>query len=72
MQRAFAARLARPLAQKNCVAIHWHAAAPAEPLAQPYLWDPDRAVGLAGDWCGGARIESAFLSGTALARAIAA
>ena len=71
MQRAFAARLARPLAQKTCVALRWHAAAPAEPLDEAYLWDPERAVGVAGDWCGGARIESAFLSGLALARAIA-
>jgi predicted NAD/FAD-dependent oxidoreductase len=72
MQRAFAARLARPLAQKTCVALRWHAAAPAEPLTEAYLWDPERAIGMAGDWCGGARIESAFLSGMALARAIAA
>jgi len=72
MQRAFAARLARPLAQKTCVALRWGAALAAEPLAQPFLWDADRAIGLAGDWCGGARVESAFLSGTALARAIAA
>jgi predicted NAD/FAD-dependent oxidoreductase len=72
MQRAFAARLARPLAQKTCVALRWSAALAAEPLAQPFLWDADRAVGLAGDWCGGARVEAAFLSGTALARAITA
>ena len=45
--------------------------AAAQPLAQPFLWDPDRAIGLAGDWCGGARIEAAFLSGKALAQAIA-
>jgi predicted NAD/FAD-dependent oxidoreductase len=71
MQRAFAARLARPLAQKNCVALRWNAAVAVEPLAQAYLWDAERAIGLAGDWCGGARVEAAFLSGTALARAIA-
>lgn len=71
MQRAFAARLARPLAQKSCVAMRWAAALAAEPLAQPFLWDADRVIGLAGDWCGGARVEAAFLSGSALARAIA-
>ncbi len=70
MQRAFAARLARPLAQKSCVALRWGAALAAEPLAQAFLWDADRAIGLAGDWCGGARVEAAFLSGTALAQAI--
>jgi predicted NAD/FAD-dependent oxidoreductase len=72
MQRAFAARLARPLAQKSCVALRWNAALAVEPLTQPFLWDAGRAVGMAGDWCGGARVEAAFLSGTALARAITA
>jgi len=72
MQRAFAARLARPLAQKSCVALRWGAAVAVDPLAQACLWDPALAVGLAGDWCGGARVEAAYLSGTALARAITA
>jgi predicted NAD/FAD-dependent oxidoreductase len=70
MQRAFAARLARPLAQKSCFALRWGAALAAEPLVQPFLWDANRAIGLAGDWCGGARVETAFLSGAALARTI--
>ncbi len=70
MQRAFAARLARPLAQKSCSALRIRAAAPVAPLAQPYLWDAHLRLGLAGDWCGGARIESAFLSGRALAQAV--
>jgi renalase len=71
MQRAFAARLARPLAQKSCSAFCWRVATPAEPLDEPFLWDAARAIGLAGDWCGGARVESAFLSGVGLAQAIA-
>ncbi len=69
MQRAFAARLARPLAQKSCSALRWRVAAPAAPLPHDCLWDADLRIGLAGDWCGGARIESAFLSGRALAQA---
>lgn len=31
------------------------------------LWDPDRSLGLCGDWTLGPRVESAWLSGTALA-----
>jgi len=71
MQRAFAARLARPLAQRACSALRWRVGTPATPLAQEFLWDGDRRLGLAGDWCGGTRIESAYLSGRALALAIA-
>lgn len=71
MQRAFAARLARPLAQKSCAALRWRISTPAEALPELYLWDPERAIGLAGDWCGGSRIESAYLSGLGLAQAIA-
>jgi predicted NAD/FAD-dependent oxidoreductase len=70
MQRAFAARLARPLAQKSCVAQYWRTATPDGALAEHFLWDEGSVIGVAGDWCGGARIESAFVSGVELARAI--
>jgi len=72
MQRAFAARLARPLAQKSCVATCWRHAIPVNALPEGHLWDAEQALGLAGDWFGGARVEHAFLSGYGLARAIAA
>ena len=71
MQRAFAARLARPLAQKSCSALRWRVSTPIEALAETYLWDSERAIGLAGDWCGGSRVESAYLSGLGLAQAMA-
>jgi predicted NAD/FAD-dependent oxidoreductase len=35
-----------------------------------YAWDDDQRIGLAGDWLRGARIEDAWLSGTALAGAV--
>jgi len=70
MQRAFAARLARPMAQKFCTATRWRVGFPSGSLPESFLWDPARAIGLAGDWCGGARVEAAYLSGVALARAI--
>jgi hypothetical protein len=72
MQRAFAARLARPMAQKSTMAMRWAHATPAAPLSQSFLWDSVRKLGLAGDWCGGASVEAAFLSGCGVAGAIAA
>jgi predicted NAD/FAD-dependent oxidoreductase len=37
------------------------------PLDVGALWDPELGLGLCGDWCHGARIEGAFLSGQAVA-----
>ena len=37
------------------------------PLAVGALWDAELGLGLCGDWCRGARIEDAFLSGHAVA-----
>jgi photolyase PhrII len=37
------------------------------PLATGALWNPELRLGLCGDWCQGARIEGAFLSGQAIA-----
>jgi renalase len=50
----------------------WPKAAPANPLKDQFLWDPALRIGAVGDWCGGPRIEGAFLSGRALAQSIAA
>lgn len=36
------------------------------------LWDPDRRLGVCGDWLLGPRVESAFLSGTGLAAMMSA
>ena len=38
-----------------------------EPLDDECLWDPAAGLGACGDWCGGPRIEGAFLSGMAMA-----
>jgi hypothetical protein len=68
--RSFSARLRISL---NPVAAHgrlWRHATPVNPLPQRCLWDRERRVGMAGDWCGGPRIEGAFLSGLALAEAV--
>ena len=38
-----------------------------EPLQRGALWDPDKRLAVCGDWCHGARIEGAYLSGQAAA-----
>jgi renalase len=70
VQRAFAARVGRPLIQAAVAAHRWRLALPVNPLAEPFLYDPQQGIGLAGDWCGGPRVEGAYLSGIALAHAI--
>lgn len=50
----------------------WRYAAPEKPLAEGFLWDRGLFLGAAGDWCSGARVESAFLSGLQLAQSIIA
>lgn len=50
-------------------AHRWRYALPATPLPDRFLFDASLGVGVAGDWCGGPRVEGAFLSGIALADA---
>jgi hypothetical protein len=71
MQRAFAARVGRPLMQGAVASHRWRLALPVNPLPEAFLFDPEQGIGVAGDWCGGPRVEGAYLSGTALAQAIA-
>jgi photolyase PhrII len=51
----------------HCVAHRWMYAIPKEPLIDECLWDAENQVGACGDWCGGPRVEGAFLSGMAMA-----
>lgn len=72
LARAFAARLGRPLPIAHLTAHRWRFAAPANTLNASFLWDPAVRIGAAGDWCAGAgRVEDAYLSGAALAAAVA-
>lgn len=50
-------------------AHRWRYAAPVEPLAvdEPCLLSTAGRLGVCGDWCGGSRLEGAYLSGRALA-----
>jgi renalase len=52
----------------HLAAHRWRFALPTEPLADPWLADPELRVIACGDWCGGPRVEGAFLSGLASAR----
>ena len=48
-------------------AHRWRFALPIDPLTEPCLYDASLGLGACGDWCGGPRVEGAFLSGCALA-----
>ena len=50
----------------------WRYALPTEPLPERYLFDAGAAVGACGDWCGGPRVEGAYLSGVAMATRVLA
>ena len=51
----------------HCVAHRWMYAIPENPLERECLWDSEELLGACGDWCGGPRVEGAFLSGMAMA-----
>lgn len=54
----------------HLAAHRWRFALPTEPLTQACLADRELRVVACGDWCGGPRVEGAFLSGLAAARAV--
>ena len=57
----------------NCelLFVHrWRYAFTITPLGKPFLWDPERKLGLCGDWCLGRRVEDAWQSGYSLAKHI--
>lgn len=60
----------RPAKLLYQTAHRWLYAIPESPLDQECLWDAGAGIGACGDWCGGPRIEGAFLSGAAVAGAL--
>lgn len=48
----------------------WRYASVALPTRAPYLLDQDNRLAAAGDWCGAGKVEAAFDSAEALARAL--
>lgn len=51
-------------------AHRWRFALPTGDVAGGFAFDAGRGIGIAGDWCAGARVEGAWLSGHRLARAV--
>ena len=64
--------LQSPLTLNFVVAHRWRYALPIEPLPERFVIDLEANLAACGDWCGGPRIEGAFLSGHAMANAILA
>ena len=56
----------------HAVSHRWRYALPDPVVAAPALYDAALGLGAAGDWCGGARVEGALLSGIALAERVVA
>jgi predicted NAD/FAD-dependent oxidoreductase len=52
----------------HLIAHRWRFALPQNPLDEPCLFDADLQIAACGDWCGGPRVEGAFLSGRAAAQ----
>jgi predicted NAD/FAD-dependent oxidoreductase len=66
--KALAESLDRDLPAPAFADAHrWRYALPDPPLDAPCLFDSAARLGAGGDWCGGPKIEGAFLSGGALA-----
>jgi predicted NAD/FAD-dependent oxidoreductase len=65
---AFAEAAGTPTPQPTDQRVHrWRYSLPGEPLDTPCLFDGSSGITVCGDWCAGARIEGAFLSGSAAA-----
>lgn len=65
---AFSEATGEHIADPITIAAHrWRYAKPKRALDQPCLWDSVTRLGACGDWCGGPRVEGAFLSGAAMA-----
>lgn len=68
MLRAFRTLLGNDAPSVTYAVGHrWRYAIPDPVLPQDAVWDDDTRAGVAGDWCGGPRVEGALLSGIALA-----
>jgi renalase len=50
----------------QATAHRWRYSIPDVPLTETALWDAQQRIGVCGDWCGGPRVEGAWLSGLAV------
>ncbi len=70
---AFAQAIEQPLGEIRYVTSHrWRYSAPATPLEETCLVDQASQLAICGDWCSGARVEGAILSGLGAAERILA
>ncbi|MDP3156858.1 MAG: FAD-dependent oxidoreductase [Archangium sp.] len=67
MDAFFATTGARKVAPSFTRAHRWRYGLTEKPLGEACLWDEEKRLAVCGDWCLGADIESAFLSGSAAA-----
>ncbi len=67
LQAAFTQETGIKAAACFAVVHRWRYALAEAPLGTPALWDAAAGLGVCGDWCLGARVEAAFLSGSTLA-----
>lgn len=67
LRAAFAAATGITVAADYAAVHRWRYALAETPLGTPALWDAGAGLGVCGDWCLGARVEAAFVSGRALA-----
>ncbi|HMP75318.1 MAG TPA: FAD-dependent oxidoreductase [Kiritimatiellia bacterium] len=66
--RAFYEAIGTKVVEPSATFAHrWRYAAPENALDAGFLWDEEKNLGAAGDWCLSARAENAFLSGFLLA-----
>ena len=56
----------------HAICHRWRYAIVPEPLEDRCMYDEHSRVGVGGDWCGGPRVEGAYLSGLELADRVAA
>jgi len=71
MLAAFARTVARDIPKPALGITHrWRYARTERPLGVDSLWNADLSLGVCGDWCLGARVEAAFLSGLSLAERV--
>lgn len=59
-----------PQSALYAAAHRWRYARTTTPLGEPFLSSDDGTLHVGGDWCLGARVEAAWVSGTAIADAI--
>lgn len=68
LHAALPREVATPMSAPRLLRAHrWRFAQPTTTTPEPCLFDEDRCLAAAGDWCGGPRVEGAYLSGCAAA-----